>query len=129
ADLRDLPGRLAAAAELDGRLATWCAGRDKHAAMATLQAAGVAAGAVQHAFDLRRDPQLAARGFFPRVAHPTRGPMTITGTGPRLGPIDASKTWTGRPVGEANAEVFRDLLGLSQDEIAALRSAGAIEAW
>jgi crotonobetainyl-CoA:carnitine CoA-transferase CaiB-like acyl-CoA transferase len=129
ADLRDLPGRQAAADELDGRLARWCAGRDKHAAMAALQAAGVAAGAVQHARDLRRDPQLAARGFFATVDHPTRGRMTITGTGARLGPIDPSKTWTGRPVGEANAEVFRDLLGLGQDEIAALRAAGAIETW
>jgi benzylsuccinate CoA-transferase BbsF subunit len=126
-DLATVAGRQAAAAELDARIAAWTAQHTKQAAMEKLQAAGVAAGAVQHAIDLLDDPQLSARGFFPTVEHPRRGAMRITGLGVKLGPMDPQRAWTGRPVGEANDAVFRELLGLEAEEIAHLQDTGAIE--
>ena len=44
--------------------------------MATLQAAGVAAGVVQNTEDLYRDPQLRARSFFEEIPHYQKGAVT-----------------------------------------------------
>ena len=125
ARLATAPGRLAHAADIDLHLAEWTSTRDPHAVMAQLQAAGVPAGAVQSCADLHRDPGLAARETLPLVEHPEMGRT----------PYEA---WAfrsvGRPqvvrrapcLGEHTAEVLRDLLGLSADEIRRLDAAGVL---
>jgi len=102
--------------------------RTDYELMAALQEAGVAAGVVQDAENLaRRDPQLAARGFFEQVEHMVKGtvtatgiPLGLTGTPGRSGPAGAG-------VGQDNDHVFGTLLGMTRDEIADAVASGAIE--
>ena len=123
-----LAERLASAAELDAVIEEWTCTRDAYAVMAALQEAGVAAGVVQTAEDLlRHDRQLAARGFFEQVEHLRNGrvvatgiPLGLTGTPGRTGRAGAA-------VGEDNAYVFGQLLGMSSAEIDRFVAAGAIE--
>ncbi|MFN8544439.1 MAG: CoA transferase [Candidatus Binatia bacterium] len=120
--------RQANAEVADALLEEWTRRRDPYDVMATLQAAGIAAGVVQHAEDLaRRDRQLAARQFFEEVEHLKKGrvvatgiPLGLTGT--------PGHTWrAGAAVGQDNDYVFGTLLGLSTDEVRGYVDAGAIE--
>ena len=123
-----LAARLAHQDALDAELEAWTRERDAYAAMERLQAAGVPAGVVQDARDqLERDPQLRARGHFERVPHLVKGsvvangvPLGLTGTPGRSGA-------SGAAVGEHDQEVFRGLLGLSEDEYRSAVEDGAIE--
>ena len=95
--------------------------------MTLLQDAGVCAGAVQDARDLNEvDPQLAHRGTFFELDHPVIGPARFEGT-----PIAFSRirqdNWRSAPLlGEDNDYVFKDILGLADDELSELSQAGVI---
>jgi crotonobetainyl-CoA:carnitine CoA-transferase CaiB-like acyl-CoA transferase len=114
--------------ELDRCIETWTAERDPYEVMAALQAAGVAAGVVQTTEDrFRSDPQLAARGFFERIAHVAKGEVVADGIPLGLTATPGRTSRAGAPVGHDNDAVFRDLLGLAPEEIERLIAAGAIE--
>jgi benzylsuccinate CoA-transferase BbsF subunit len=96
--------------------------------MHALQARGVPAGVVQNAEDVvTRDPQLAHRGHWVRLDHPEMG-RTIYNAPPfrsRRVPDPVLE----RPaplLGQHTDEVCRDLLGLSANEITALKRDGVI---
>lgn len=126
-DLGDHAGRRAAAGELDDALAEWCGGSDVDDLVDRLLAAGVAAAPVVVPRDIAANPQLRARGFFEPVEHPVVGrydvpgmPFAVTGL-PRRWMRSAPPT-----LGEHNAAVLCDVLGLSVDALAALAAAHVI---
>jgi benzylsuccinate CoA-transferase BbsF subunit len=102
--------------QIDAILSAWTAEQRAEDVMCRLQAAGVAAGVVNNARDMFFDPQLQARGHYRTVDHPETGPTRFDGP-----PFLMSETpleVTAAPLlGEHNDEVFRDLLGLSDDDI------------
>jgi crotonobetainyl-CoA:carnitine CoA-transferase CaiB-like acyl-CoA transferase len=112
---------------LDALVAEWTRDKDRHQLMHALQAAGVAAGAVQTAEDTNdHDPQIAGRGLFFDLDHPVIGEARFEGT-----PIQFSRTvqenWRSAPLlGEDNAHVFGGILGVSEDEFEELVAEGAI---
>jgi benzylsuccinate CoA-transferase BbsF subunit len=112
---------------LDEHVTAWTQAQDRHALMHALQAAGVAAGAVQTTEDtIDHDPQIRSRGLFFTLDHPVIGEALFEGT-----PIQFSRTvqenWRSAPLlGEDNEHVFKSLLGLSEAEYADLAAEGAI---
>lgn len=123
-----LPTRLANAQVLDGLIEEWTSGREDYEVMAALQEAGVAAGVVQNTEDqLRRDPQLAARGFFEEVPHMKKGTVTAAGIPLGLTGTPGRSGRAGAAVGQDNDYVFAELLGMTADEIRRATEAGAIE--
>ncbi|HEU4840187.1 MAG TPA: CoA transferase, partial [Ilumatobacteraceae bacterium] len=122
--LTTVAGREVSRARVDDALAAWTRDRDGLSAEAALQAAGVPAALAASAGELAADEQLWARGFYRILdraevgAHPYPGP--IVG-------LHATPAVVDRPAplyGEHTAEVLRELLGLDDDEIAALHDAG-----
>lgn len=113
--------------ELDKLLADWTRARDKHDIMHQLQAAGVTAGAVQNPRDLcERDPQIRERGTFFELDHPVIGPALFEGSPIRFSTTE-QENWRSAPLlGEDNDYVYKQLLGLSDPEIAELSEAGVI---
>jgi crotonobetainyl-CoA:carnitine CoA-transferase CaiB-like acyl-CoA transferase len=113
-------GRVAAADRLDERLAEWTGTQDAAELMARCQAAGVPAGVVQDGVDLaERDPQLRHLGFMQPIDEPG-APIGQTHAD-RL-PLHFEKTPCDeyhrvRLLGEDNAEVLRDWLGMPEDEV------------
>jgi crotonobetainyl-CoA:carnitine CoA-transferase CaiB-like acyl-CoA transferase len=112
--------------EVDARIEEWTSQRTARAIEAQLQDAGVPAAAVLDFRQLWHDPQLNARGAFQEVEHPAFGTeMRSTSQwerGLRPQPID-------RPAplfGQHNAYVLREILGRSDEEIAALERDGVI---
>jgi formyl-CoA transferase len=110
---------------VDAILMPWCAVRTKREVMETLGAAGVPAGAVFDTDELIHDPFLRQRGMFPTVHHPIRGDFTMPGW-----PVKMSESCvpvTSAPLlGQDNDPVYREVLGCSAQEIAALRAEKAI---
>jgi crotonobetainyl-CoA:carnitine CoA-transferase CaiB-like acyl-CoA transferase len=126
AGLSSVEGRLARHDELDAGISEWTAPREPREVMETLQAAGVPAGVVQRSSDLLRDPQYAHRGFHHALEHAEMGRIPYAGHQFRIrgypsGPRSAAPT-----LGQHSFEVMRDLLGMSEDEIAQAFAAGAI---
>jgi crotonobetainyl-CoA:carnitine CoA-transferase CaiB-like acyl-CoA transferase len=123
----DITGRLAAQDELDLEVARWTREREAYAAARALVGEGVPAAAVARPEErIERDPNTAAWGLWPEVEHGAIGRVRVDGL-----PVHLSRTdWSiarGAPcLGEHNARVFGDLLGLAPSEIEALRSDGVI---
>jgi crotonobetainyl-CoA:carnitine CoA-transferase CaiB-like acyl-CoA transferase len=88
--------------------------------MATLQAAGVAAGVVRLPFVLDRDPHLMARGFWHRVDRPFIGAHWQSSPAFREGREAPRPRLLAPTLGEHNAEIIGGLLGLSAEELARL---------
>ena len=114
------PGRVAAVEELDRRIGLWTSQLDAVEVMLRCQAAGVPAGVVQNSIDLaENDPQIAASDFLMTFDEPN--PVLGTTYGDRL-PLTFGKTpcdvyTTVRDVGEDNASVLSDWLGMDDDEV------------
>ncbi len=113
--------RIAYEPVIDDAISAWTRARSAKEAQATLQAAGVAAGRVQRSRELYDDdPQLAHRGLFPTVEHSVVGRHRIDGMPAQLSRTPATFRRAAPRIGEDNADVFGDLLGMTTDEIAHL---------
>lgn len=119
-----LPDRLRHRDDLDVLVTAWTSKRSHREAMATLQAAGVPAGAVLSARDLSEDPHLGEREYFETVAHPETGKHRYPGTMVRLSATPAQIRIPAPCLGQHSELVFRELLGMSDEEIAALVESG-----
>ncbi len=112
---------------LDATIDAATRGHDPVDLMLALQARGVPAGLCQRSDDkMERDPQLAARDFYPTATHPVLGEHRFEGY-----PVHFSNArWRldgGAPLfGGDNHDVLTRLLGYSDDEVATLLAEAAI---
>jgi crotonobetainyl-CoA:carnitine CoA-transferase CaiB-like acyl-CoA transferase len=126
-----LDGRLAHHDELDERLSGATRDRDAYELMSSLQGAGVPAGVCQTAEDrYEADPQLRHLGWTVDLDQTEIGrwpvkevPFTLSDTPPYIG---GTVNRAGPNYGEHNAYVLKDILGMSDAEIAELKDQGII---
>ena len=109
----------------DNAIKDWLKEHDKFEAMDLLCKADVPAGALLDCADITNDPQYEKRGMIVEIDHPQRGKVKLPGFAPRLSEnhIDFESS---PALGGNNEEVYQGLLGLSDDEIKALKEAKAI---
>jgi crotonobetainyl-CoA:carnitine CoA-transferase CaiB-like acyl-CoA transferase len=81
---------------------------------------------VRDVSEVMHDPHMHGRGMLEWVDHPDLGRVVLPTTPIRLHGTDIAPTRPSPRVGQDNAEVYCDWLGLSQDELAALRQDGVI---
>jgi len=119
------PARGERAAEVDEIIATWTREHTKEEAMKIIGQAGVPAGAVFDTLELLNDPSLAKCGIMQKIEHPTTGKLTVPawpvrfdGTPPRVKPSPL--------LGQHNAEVLGEWLGIGAAEVEALRAEGIV---
>jgi crotonobetainyl-CoA:carnitine CoA-transferase CaiB-like acyl-CoA transferase len=113
--------RLSNRKELDDLVGKWTYRFTAPELMALLQQYGIAAGVVQNIDDLFRDPQLKARDFFTRVDD-----VLIDAIPMRLSRTPAVYHRAAPITGQDNEYVFRELLGLPEEEIDRLTNKGVI---
>ncbi len=118
-----LSARIENQAELDRLIGAWTKNHTVAGVMSRLQSHGVAAGVVQDAADLARDPQLIARGFFIENSEIGR---FIDASPVKLSGATAQYNLPAPSPGRDNDRVYAGLLGLGQQEIADLREKGVI---
>jgi len=112
--------RLAHGEELDRLVEAWTVQHDAEAAADTLQKAGVPAGVVQNCLDLHQDPRLEAWGMFQYLAHKEMGPSPYEGHQFHLSKTPGELRWAAPVMGQHNEYIFKEILGLSQEEIVRL---------
>jgi benzylsuccinate CoA-transferase BbsF subunit len=121
-------GRLSLSQELNKLVGDWTRGNDGFDLMDELQAVGVAAGVVQNAQDLvERDPQLAFRGHFVTLDHPEMGPTVYNAAPYKFSRTPGGPRRSAPMLGQHNDEVFRGILGVSDEEMTRLQEDGTFK--
>jgi crotonobetainyl-CoA:carnitine CoA-transferase CaiB-like acyl-CoA transferase len=114
------PARAAHRELLDDRLSEWTAARSRDEVGAVLGAAGIPCTSMATAADALTDERLRAHGYFQSARHDLLGDREF-----QMGPVRSAAgphlKSAGPLVGEANDYVFGELLGLSTEEMDALR--------
>ncbi len=120
ARLATVDGRRSHRIEIDETISQWAAQHDAEQAMRMLQSAGIPAGKVQNMRDMtERDEQLAARQWLEEMDNPLLGHHQIDRFPAAFSGV-ALEPYRPAPLfGEHNFEVYADLLGMSQEAIAA----------
>ena len=123
----DREGRLQNRDELDQKLTEWSRTQTARQAFRRLQEAGVAAGIPMSGEDLYYDLHLRERGHIVEIDEPPWGRVAHHGLPGIPSRSKASAALPAPWIGAHNAYVLGDVLGLTEEEIAALEEAEAIK--
>ncbi|MBT5267638.1 MAG: formyl-CoA transferase [Rhodospirillaceae bacterium] len=119
--------RLEHETEIEAILTEWTLQRTKEEAMEVIGKAGVPAGAVFDTMELMNDANLEERGIFPRIEHPDRGEFKVPAWPVKMSgstvPVRAAPR-----LGEHTDVVLGDWLSMDAEEVAAVKSSGALSA-
>jgi formyl-CoA transferase len=106
-------------AELDDLISDWTRTRKARRRAATMEDHGVPAGKIYKAPDMLADPHFAAREALVKVAHPQFRNLVMQNVFPKLSATPGKVNWPGQPMGAQNHEIYKELLGLSDDDLPA----------
>jgi crotonobetainyl-CoA:carnitine CoA-transferase CaiB-like acyl-CoA transferase len=118
--------RLQRAGEAEDLVAGWTRRHGAAEVADLLQEHGIEAGPVSDWGDLLDDPQLLAREHFVRLPHAVLGDQPYEQRGFRLTATPGGPRRAAPLLGEHTEHVLRDILGLTDDDIAAARAEGAL---
>ncbi|MBO4799725.1 MAG: CoA transferase, partial [Lachnospiraceae bacterium] len=105
----------------------WLKNYDKFTAMDILCKADIPAGALLSVDDITNDDQYYGKGrdIMVEVEHPERGKVKIPGFAPKFSGFDVEYKCSPK-LGGSNDEVYKDLLGYTDEQLAAFKEKGAI---
>jgi crotonobetainyl-CoA:carnitine CoA-transferase CaiB-like acyl-CoA transferase len=91
-----------------------------------LEAVGVPCGPINNLDDVYKNPQVLARELVIDVPHPTAGSVKLVRSPMKLSVSPADNAVAPPLLGQHTGEVLRELLGQSEEQIAALRAKGVL---
>src|SRR5215204_2698065 len=112
--------------ELDGLISDWTRQRTAQEVLEIMREASVPAGKLFTAEDMFSDEQYAARQNIVTVDDPEIGPFPMQNVVPRLSETPGEVRWTGPKLGQHNDEVFKEVLGISEEDLDGLRERGIV---
>ena len=113
--------------EIEGIVAEWALERDAAEIDRVLNEAGVICGPIYTIADIFEDPQFQARDMLLEHVDPEFGPYIGPGIVPKLTRTPGSVRWSASwDEGSHNREIYGDLLGLGEGELAELKEEGVI---
>lgn len=112
--------------ELDGQIAQWTKEFTTYEVTELIQKAGVAAMPSMNAEEILTDPHTKARELFTEVDHPALGKQVVMKPAWKFSETPARIRRPGPLLGEDNADVFGNLLGMSEAEIKKMEEAEII---
>ncbi|WP_235017622.1 CoA transferase [Thermomonospora echinospora] len=110
---------------LDGHVGRWIADHDLDEVAAEFERAETAVAPIYDIRDVFEDPQYRALDTITTVHDDDLGPLRMQNVLFRLSETPGSIKWTGRARGADNEDVWGGL-GVSADELAALREKGVV---
>ncbi len=113
--------------ELDRLIEEWTTSHAAEEVMLLLQAKGVPAGLVQTGEDLHHDPQLRLRGHYQILNHKVIGLHSYDTSSFALSKTPGKPERAAPLIGEHNEYVCKNILGMSDDEIAGLVVEGVFD--
>jgi succinyl-CoA--D-citramalate CoA-transferase len=111
---------------LDDLIAEWTLGLTVAELQPLMDKYGVPAGQIYTAREMLADPHFAARRAIVDVPDPELGAVKMQNVFPYLSATPGGVDWAGPALGQHNAEILGGLLGLAEDEIAALKERAVI---
>jgi crotonobetainyl-CoA:carnitine CoA-transferase CaiB-like acyl-CoA transferase len=111
---------------IDEIVAAWTKDQDLGALLSRLEAATIPAGPVYSIADIVKDPHFQARDMLLSMHDRLLGEVRMPGIVPKLSETPGEVRFIGPSLGEHNAEVYGDVLGLSAAEIRGLEERGVI---
>jgi CoA:oxalate CoA-transferase len=118
--------RVAHMDETDAVVAEWTQTLGKMEVFARTKALRIPCAPVRTAPEIMRDPHMHERGMLEDIDHPELGPITVPTSPLRLHGLAKAPAGPSPTVGQHNAEIYGGWLGLSAEEIAALKAEGVI---
>ena len=112
--------------ELDGLISGWTSQRTADEVLEVMREASVPAGKLFTAEDMLSDEQYAARQNVVEVEDPEIGPFPMQNVVPRFSETPGEIRWTGPKLGQHNDEVFKDLVGMGEEDLTRLRERGIV---
>ncbi|MES2322608.1 MAG: CaiB/BaiF CoA-transferase family protein [Pseudomonadota bacterium] len=94
--------------------------------IAQLEAVGVPCGPINDLHDVFENPQVKARGTAIEMDHPSAGKVKLVRSPMKMSVTPADAALPPPMLGQHTDEVLRDLLGRSEQQIAALRDKGVL---
>ncbi|HEU4341113.1 MAG TPA: CoA transferase, partial [Candidatus Binatia bacterium] len=122
-----LEGRFRHQEDLDPIVERWTRQREPHEIMARLQRAGIPCGVVQTGADLVADDHLKERGFIVAVENPRLGRVVLPNFPLRFANARLTRKWEFPELGRDSVAVLRDVIGYSEETIAAHQRDGVLE--
>ena len=116
-ELATADGRRRRQDEVDDVITAWTSQKDHYEAMHAMQQAGVTAGPSLGTYEVFNEPQLRESGYFTTLTTSDGVDRYLPGLGWRIDGEPTSKITAAPVLGQHNAEIYGDLLGLSDDEI------------
>lgn len=113
-------------AELDALIADWTRPQRAADVLDAMEANGVPAGKIYKAADMLEDPHFTAREALLKVPHPEFRNLVMQNVFPKLSATPGKVNFPGQPMGAQNQDIYQDLLGLADEDLASLRSEGVI---
>ena len=111
------PKRVANAPMLDNLIENWTLTQDSREAEQLLLANDIPAGRIFNIEDCAKDEHYQARGMVMQVADPRFGEVTHPGVVPKFIGQEPGISWPGPAVGAHNHDIYREMLGLSAEQL------------
>ena len=118
--------RVAHRTETDSLVQEWVGGYSAKELMEILDANEVPNGLLYSVEDMFEDPQYQARENIISVSDPKDGEIKMCNVVPRLSKTPGRVEWAGPEMGAHNREIYCDLLGYTEDELARLEAEGIV---
>ena len=123
--LADNTGRVARVMEIDAAIEAWTSSRAVEEVLSSLEAVSVPAGRIYTVADIAADPHYEARGMLHRIQMDDGDELTIPGIVPKLSRTPGAHDRNAPHIGQDTMAVLQSI-GLSEDQIAALKEKGIV---
>ncbi len=112
--------------ELDELVAAWTRTVDADEIESSMEKFGIPSGKIYRAPDMLEDAQFKAREAIITTMHPKFGDLRMQNVAPKLSVTPGSVRTPGPELGQHNEEIYGELLNLSAERVAELKSEGII---
>jgi crotonobetainyl-CoA:carnitine CoA-transferase CaiB-like acyl-CoA transferase len=113
-------------AKVDAHVGEWTATHDRTELLRICEEAQVPCGPVYSIDEIFEDPQYQARGNILKMQDERVGELPIPNLVPRLSDTPGKVNWLGPRLGEHNDELFKGMLGMTDDDLRRLEAEGVI---
>jgi crotonobetainyl-CoA:carnitine CoA-transferase CaiB-like acyl-CoA transferase len=113
-------------AKVDEHVTAWTSRHDRADLLRMCEEAQVPCGPIYSIDEIFEDPQYQSRGNILRMHDDRVGDLPIPNLVPRLSDTPGAVKWLGPDLGEHNDELFKGVLGMSDDELRRLAAEGVI---
>lgn len=125
-DYEGTPNRYAREAEINAMITAWTESRPQDEVIQAMREKKIPVAPVRNLDTVRNDPHMHERGMLKRMSHPDLGDVVLPRSPIRMSEFEMSELTFFPQPGADSATVLDEWLGMTPDDIAALKADGVI---